>query len=317
MDVDELGDDPEAEGPREEGYGGDDTGEESEIRASIGLDPTLDNEDEEDEYDRAALGQDASSERLYMGDIKKHGPHLNYYSIFTEAEDEPYDVSSHFNKDPRADHLAAGMRIEEDQKAAEGFPVPNHSKAEAAADDSKLKPILKRKELHDDSKPKKRVRFDNLISSAVEANSAMFDESPGLPDYLRNPSKYTHYTFDEYEDSDSANKGAFEDLHSLLYRKSNLEQMQQHVDNGPPKSIKFNPRRKPTDAPPDVQESDSGVTRSTGIAAGESLEAGAYKIDEDYLEETPMDTETPADAERSSSSSRRGRQYRSMSASEV
>ncbi|KAK8938013.1 hypothetical protein KSP40_PGU017476 [Platanthera guangdongensis] len=287
-------------------------------------------EDEEDEYDRAALGGGASerSERLYMSDVKNHGPHLNYHSIFEDTEDDPYNGSHDFLKDPRADHLAAATRIGEDQKAAENFPVQNYGKADLAIEDIQLKPILKRKELLDDSKPKKRVRFNHaakayndLKATAVDPNSIMFDESVGLPDYIRNPSKYTCYTFEDYEDSNLANKRAFEDFRNL-HKKSNSEeqqhQQQQHMDEEElPKSITFNPRRKSHDVVPvnndfrDARESDPGVARSAHIAAGESIRVGVSRIDEIATEETPMDTETPCENERVGSS-RRGRQYRAM-----
>lgn len=335
LDFDELDDDIDADGRRddddEEDPGEEDHGEVTEIRSSIGLDPTLDNEDEEDEYDRAALGEGAS-ERLYMSDVKNHGPHLNYHSIFEDAEDDPYNVSHHFHKDPRADHLAAATRIGEDQKAAENFPVPNYGKADVAIEDIQLKPILKRKELQDDSKPKKRVRFNHVAKAdndlnptAVDPNSVMFDESAGLPDYLRNPSKYTCYAFEDYEDSNLANKRAFEDFHNL-HEKSNSEQQQQqqqqHMDEELPKSITFNPRRKSLDVVPayndsrDTRESDLEVARSTHIAAGESIRVGVGMIDEVAPEESPMDMEIPSENERVGSS-RRGRQYRAKATSDV
>ncbi|KAK8945053.1 hypothetical protein KSP39_PZI007550 [Platanthera zijinensis] len=336
LDFDELDDDIDAaEGRRddeeeeEEGRGEEVDGDVTEIRSSIGLDPTLDNEDEEDEYDRAALGGGAS-ERLYMSDVKNHGPHLNYHSIFEDAEDDPYNGSHDFRKDPRADHLAAATRIGEDQKAAKNFPVQNYGKADLAIEDIQLKPILKRKELQDDSKPKKRVRFNHvskadndLKPTAVDPNSIMFDESFGLPDYIRNPSKYTYYAFEDYEDSNLANKRAFEDFRNLHEKSSNSEEQQhqqQHMDEEElPKSITFNPRRKSHDAVPvyndfrDARESDPGVARSAHIAAGESIRVGVGRIDEVAPEETPMDMETPSENERVGSS-RRGRQYRAMTA---
>lgn len=333
LDFDELDDDIDAEDRRDDDEE-EDRGEEdhevlTEIRSSIGLDPTLDHEDEEDEYDRAALGGD-TSERLYMSDVKNHGPHLNYHSIFEDTEDDPYNASHHFQKDPRADHLAAAMLIVEDQKAAENFPVPNYGKADVAIEDTQLKPILKRKELQDDSKPKKRVRFNHVAEAdnylkptAFDPNSVVFEESADLPDYLRNPSKYTLYTFEDYEDSDLANKKAFEDFHNL-HEKLNSEQQQQHqlINEELPKHITFNPRRKALDVVPvyndsrDARESDLEVARSTGIAAGESISVGVGGIDEESPEETPMDTETPSENERVRSW-RRGRQYRAMAASDV
>ncbi|KAL0927012.1 hypothetical protein M5K25_001163 [Dendrobium thyrsiflorum] len=362
-DMDEFDDDADTESRKaveeeeeeeDKDEGDDRNAEESEMRSFVGLDPTLDNEDEEDEFDRAALGKDDAGERLYMRDVKNRGPHLNYHCIFADVVEAPYAGSYHFYKDPRADHFAAGMRLEEEKKAAENYSVPNYSKdehpsttslLEVTAEDIKLKPILKRKEAHDDSKPKKRVRFDPgckadndevlketqdsamfslsmEVPAAADPNPVMLEESPGLPDYVRNPSKYTHYTFDSYEDDDLANISAFEDLQNV-YKKLNPEQLHQQVTVELPKSITFSPRRKSIDAMPvdnesgDIQEnrirkefleSDLWVSRSVGIAAGESYEGGVCKMDED-------DLEAPISEERVDPS-RRGRKYRSRANSD-
>ncbi|PKU60554.1 hypothetical protein MA16_Dca025924 [Dendrobium catenatum] len=312
-------------------------------------------QDEEDEFDRAALGKDDDAgERLYMRDVKNRGPHLNYHCIFADVVEAPYAGSYHFYKDPRADHFAAGVRLEEEKKAAENYSVPNYSKDEHPSsttgllEDIKLKPILKRKEAHDDSKPKKRVRFDPgckadndevptqdsamfslsmevPAAAAADPNPVMLEESPGLPDYVRNPSKYTHYTFDSYEDDDLANISAFEDLQNV-YKKLNPEQLhQQFTTVEPPKSITFSPRRKSIDAMPvdnesgDIQEnrirkeflqSDLWVCPSVGIAAAESYEGGVCKMDED-----DDDVEAPISDERVDPS-RRGRKYRSRANSD-
>ncbi|XP_020573740.1 uncharacterized protein LOC110020100 [Phalaenopsis equestris] len=358
--MDALDDDAEEEGrgeveEEEENDQGDDRDAEVlEMRSFVGLDPTLDKEDEEDEFDRAALGEDDTGERLYMRDVKNHGPHLNYHSIFADVEEESYTGSRRFYKDPRADHCAAGIRLEEDKKAAEIFSVPDHSKDEHPStsglvdftvEDIKLKPILKRKTAQEDLKPKKRVRFDPgckpdnneilreaqdsaMFSHVMEAPTVadptpvILEESPGLPDYMRNPSKYTHYTFDSYDDDDLANISAFEDFHNS-YKKLNPEQPYQQVIMELPKSITFNPRRKSIDDMPvdnelgDVQEShireeflesDLWVTRSVGIAAGESYESGICKMDED-------DLETPISGERVELP-RSARKYRSRATSD-
>ncbi|KAI0528529.1 hypothetical protein KFK09_001071 [Dendrobium nobile] len=361
-DMDEFDDDADTESRKaveeeeeeeDKDEGDDRNAEESEIRSFVGLDPTLDNEDEEDEFDRAALGKDDDAgERLYMRDVKNRGPHLNYHCIFADVVEAPYAGSYHFYKDPRADHFAAGMRLEEEKKAAENYSVPNYSKDEHPSsttgllEDIKLKPILKRKEAHDDSKPKKRVRFDPgckadndevptqdsamfslsmevPAAAAADPNPVMLEESPGLPDYVRNPSKYTHYTFDSYEDDDLANISAFEDLQNV-YKKLNPEQLhQQFTTVELPKSITFSPRRKSIDAMPvdnesgDIQEnrirkeflqSDLWVSPSVGIAAAESYEGGVCKMDED-------DVEAPISDERVDPS-RRGRKYRSRANSD-
>ncbi|KAF3488414.1 hypothetical protein F2Q69_00054882 [Brassica cretica] len=85
----------------EEG-GDEDFGDEDDdgsIRASMGLDRTLDDEDEEDEYDKVALGKEDGGKCVSMED----------------AILRPCGVRI---RDPRANHAAAKMRLKEDELEA-------------------------------------------------------------------------------------------------------------------------------------------------------------------------------------------------------
>ncbi|TQD70102.1 hypothetical protein C1H46_044362 [Malus baccata] len=55
--------------------------EEWEIKSSIGWDCTLDFEDEEDGYDKVAVGKETAGDRLYMRDV-------NNYGIDIDTQDE-------------------------------------------------------------------------------------------------------------------------------------------------------------------------------------------------------------------------------------
>uniref|UniRef100_A0A0D3DTG4 Uncharacterized protein n=1 Tax=Brassica oleracea var. oleracea TaxID=109376 RepID=A0A0D3DTG4_BRAOL len=67
--------------------------------ASMGLDRTLDDEDEEDEYDKVALGKENGGEDVSMED----------------AISRPCGVRI---RDPRANHATAKMRLKEDELEA-------------------------------------------------------------------------------------------------------------------------------------------------------------------------------------------------------
>lgn len=167
-----------------------------EIRSSIGLDSTLDKEEEEDEFDRFAEGNGKTS--------------------------------SCFHKDPRADQHAAQLRLREDDvEATEHKPnlletelSGKKLKGTSVSDDrANVKPILKRKD-SSDVKPRKRVRFDpSFVDESDEypqarrplvsfegSSTSLSDENgnkPKVPDHLINPSKYTCYSLDSYSEIDN------------------------------------------------------------------------------------------------------------------
>ncbi|XP_008811925.1 uncharacterized protein LOC103722949 [Phoenix dactylifera] len=342
-DLDELddGDDDGGGGGGEDG--GDDVDrEEREIRSSIGMDPTLDNEDEEDEYDRAAIGMENAGDRLYMRDVTDHGPRINFHTLGPDFPEDSYEEMHDFRRDPRADHFAASARLKEDKKAAVNcHPLRSHDCREPAVDlqvkiakdDTNLKPILKRKEEQDDSKPKKRVRFDpgckdvhaevneecdglHMFPESMKTTAAT-EESLGIPDYIRNPSKYIHYTFDSSEEiDDKTNRQAFAEFCNLV-KRSNPDQMQPEFPGDLPKSVTFTPRKKSGDAMSvdDSSQNTRDSSRelgqvsacSTGIAARDQ-ESDACDMEEDGMEAST--------AVASISSRKAGRMYRTKSTSD-
>ncbi|CAE6100318.1 unnamed protein product [Arabidopsis arenosa] len=252
--------------------------EEWEIKNSIGMDSTLDMEEEEDDNDKVALG-----EKVYscMKDV-------NDYE--TEA-DEWVELPASFNereKDPRANLIAAKLRLKEDAEAVHKLNSlhvseelqDNRSMSTenekplvvsednllgackeshvGSADDTGLKPILKRKENQaDDSKLQKRVRFSSDVKDSNLAegdkDSVMETSSPdehkveadypiGIPDYMQNPSKYTRYTFDSGEVDEESNRKAYMDFLNMIRRKDEplvdpLVEL--------PRSVAFVPKKKP------------------------------------------------------------------------
>nr|XP_010942368.1 uncharacterized protein LOC105060391 [Elaeis guineensis] len=347
-DLDELddGDDDGCGGGGEDG-GDDGDREEREIRSSIGMDPTLDNEDEEDEYDRTAIGMENAGDRLYMRDVTDHGPRINFHTLVPDFPADSYEESHDFHRDPRADHFAASVRLKEDEKAAVNcHSLQTHDSREPAVDlqvkiaedDTNLKPILKRKKEQNDSKPKKRVRFDpgckdvdaevneeceglrtvpQFMKTAEATEMSIPEESCGVPDYIRNPSKYTRYTFDSSEEvDDKINGQAFADFCNLV-KRSNPDRMQPEFPVELPKSVIFTPRKKAADAMAvdDSLENTRDSSRelglvsvcSTGIAA-EDQESDACDMEEDDMEESTVAA--------SISSRKVGRTYRTKSASD-
>ncbi|XP_010555883.1 PREDICTED: uncharacterized protein LOC104825281 [Tarenaya hassleriana] len=217
---DELGEDGDDGRVRGED---DEFGDEWSIRASIGLDRTLDNEEEEDEYDKVALGRENAGERLYMKDVTDLGSSLGSWDTLAKS-------SGKMTRDPRAIHFAAKLRLKEDKAEIEKFsPSHNHSSGrrephgESSKEDVAPKPILKRKDSSSEARASKRVRFDLGAQNDVEATTAMSEDisaSPcsdnsasestshlgksgsQIPDYLINPSRYTCYSCDSCIDAD-------------------------------------------------------------------------------------------------------------------
>lgn len=180
-------------------------------------------QEEEDKYDKVAVGMEKADDRLYMRDITGYWTDINFYN---ELPNTFKDAS----RDPRANHMAAKLRLQEDAEAAgkfgslqvsdTGLLVPNTQNIEEGVNP---KSILKRKENQVDPKTQKRVRFGpgcnddceedyegtkdvvmGNCSTQAEKSEASFPpkEFSVVPDYIRNPSKYTHYTFDSSSDSD-------------------------------------------------------------------------------------------------------------------
>ncbi|CAH1412799.1 unnamed protein product [Lactuca virosa] len=81
------------------------------IRSSVGMDCTLDNEEEEDGYDKVALGREESTDRFYMRDV-------NDYEVEMDSNNELPDSITDVVRDPRANHMAAKLRLKEDEESA-------------------------------------------------------------------------------------------------------------------------------------------------------------------------------------------------------
>uniref|UniRef100_A0A0A9GN49 U5 small nuclear ribonucleoprotein TSSC4 n=1 Tax=Arundo donax TaxID=35708 RepID=A0A0A9GN49_ARUDO len=196
--------------------------------------------------------------------------------------------------------------------------------AKKAEKDINVKPILKRKEEQGDSKPRKRVRFDASVKDpeseifehdedspmvpqsmdvvTLKKNTSTPSESPGVPDYVRNPTKYTRYTLDAPECNDESNKSALADLHDLLGR-SDPNKMHPEAPVEIPSSVTFIPRKKSIDAMavdegPKTSDSNSYLI---GMVAGGSDETDQCEMDEDDSKPSsaqPIHTNTKASSRR-------------------
>lgn len=245
-DLEDLDEDEDVE-PRSRGPSKPDDydDEEWEIKSAIGRDCTLDYEEEEDQYDKQAVGKENSGDRLFMKDINDDGIEIDSCNVLPASFGD-------FVRDPRANHLAAKIRLKEDAEAAKKIDTLQVSEKSAPGSDdphgntslerNNPKSILKRKDYPSESKPQKRVRFDSqyddrsndesegardicMKTSSVQEVTAFNrlshteEFTSAVPDYIRNPSRYTHYTFDSSGDmDDSSNKQAYMDFLSQLKR---------------------------------------------------------------------------------------------------
>ncbi|KAM1357532.1 hypothetical protein EV1_044291 [Malus domestica] len=305
--------------------------EEWEIKSSIGWDCTLDFEDEEDGYDKVAVGKETAGDRLYMRDV-------NDYGIDIDTQDEVPSSIKDFTRDPRANHLAAKIRLQQDAEAAQkidslrgsGNGAPSAIAAENISEDApNPKSILKRKNDNqlDSSKTQKRVRFDSNCKSNEDAEGegakdvtveTHSNENPAVPDYIRNPSRYTHYTFDSSGDVDEeSNKQAYMDFLNLVRKSNSMEPQAEDASVDLSKPVTFIPRKKSSDA---VMIEYDGESERPG---GDRRESAACKVmplaiaaedNEDVcaMEEDEPDTTTDG----RSSIQRTGRQYRTKTSLE-
>lgn len=273
-----------------------------------------------------------------MTDIMDDGINMSINSIVPDLLDDSIEEVYRFSKDPRADIRAASARLrEEDGSAIDGN---SHYAAHAkelpalgvqttkAVEDVNVKPILKRKEEQADLKPRKRVRFDASVKDpesdmfehnedspmvpqsmdvVTEENTSTPSESPGVPDYVKNPSKYTRYTLDVPESNDASNRTALADLHDLL-GKSDPNKIHSETPVEIPSSVTFIPRKKSVDAMavdegPRTSDSSSSVI---GMVARGSDETDQCEMDEDDSKASS----TPQMHTNSKASSRRYRSSR-------
>ncbi|XP_059294377.1 uncharacterized protein LOC132047362 [Lycium ferocissimum] len=197
-----------------------DDDDESAIRSAIGLDSALDHEEEEDEFDKVAVDSEKEkqqpSDRFYMRDVSDYG-------ISADIYDELPLTLQDVKRDPRANHEAAKLRLKEDAEAAlrEGhlgyMPPPHPSKTKG----------------HDDAHSPKKLKLKE--DSKLPPDSS-------IPDYIRNPAKYTCYTLDVSDDMDEeSNRKAYMDFLSLMKKQSQLDD---DSSTNFQKSPTFNPRMK-------------------------------------------------------------------------
>lgn len=183
--------------------------EQWEIKTSIGLDCTLDYEDEEDEYDKVAVGMEKAGYRFQMNEYVNDDYEIDL------------DEVPNLLKDVTGDPLENGLKL-----------------------------LLKRMSIDDQlasSTSEKRVRFPN-----EEKHEGSKDRwSAAVPDYLRNPSRYTHYKIDSSSDmDDESNKQAYLNfcMHNLSLIKSNTREVEDDSCIGVSKPVALVPRKKSTDA---------------------------------------------------------------------
>ncbi|XP_004231955.1 uncharacterized protein [Solanum lycopersicum] len=174
---------------------------ELDIRSGIGLDCTLDYEEEEDEFDKVAVDTEKEkqqpSDRLYTREVSDYG-------ISADTDHELPLTLHDIRRDPRANHEAAKLRLKED--------------AEAALREGHLgsKPPTAYKTLgQDDAHSPKKLKLKE--DYRLVPNSS-------IPDYVRNPSKYTCYTLDVSDDmNEESNRKAYMDFLSIIKKGSQLD----------------------------------------------------------------------------------------------
>ncbi|KAL6568836.1 hypothetical protein OROHE_003577 [Orobanche hederae] len=244
------------------------------VQSSIGCDCTLDYEEEEDQYDKVAVGaEEQNGDRLYMRDVEIADYEIDELHEYVELPTTFQSVV----RDPRANCTAAKSRLKEDDAEAAGnFDTLQLSDDSAAInpetedlkkrelDGGNPKPILKKGENMMDSRSQKRVRFivdpnsrtqthedQQALETCVREDCAVQEHAPdlslytsGIPDYLKNPSKYTCYAFDSSDDvDDQSNQEAYmEFLDNVSRRNSDSSMDDLPVET--PKSLMFTPRRK-------------------------------------------------------------------------
>ncbi|KAK2973845.1 hypothetical protein RJ640_011773 [Escallonia rubra] len=280
------------------GFDGDDDREEWDIRSSIGLDCTLDNEEEEDQYDKLAEGRENAGDRLYMSDVTDHGLYLNSYNVLPDAFDNA-------PRDPRADSDAALLKLKDDETTAEKLEAGKTCDvamldAEMSCDTKsevgvRPKSILKRKD-NSTVKSSKRVRFDpackDYLEEASEEQEDLSTDAPliptnkvyRVPDYLLRPSKYVCYSFDSSSDMDEdSNRQACMDFLEPVKRSKSTEMEENLKDASPDllKSVSFIPRKKVSEAKGVIHCREENQGNGVGIAAAEVQHDGGVTGEDD------------------------------------
>lgn len=249
-------------------------------------------QEEEDEYDKVALGKENGSEELPI--IMK---------------DALFKSSGGRIRDPRANHVAAIIRLKEDEIEASKFSSsgdhPSKSKEPPHSEESSKavppKPILKRKENSSDSEARtsKRVRFDCVYEQTSKkpedtcSASASSKSGTQVPDYLLNPSKYTCYSFDP--SCELNEKSPTREYMDIPYAVEGLKTSESESF----KKVSFIPQKKTND----LKEDSSNCSETKPIVAGQVAEDERPSATED--EDTEIE-----ESESCTSFQSKGRQYR-------
>lgn len=218
-------------------------------------------------------------------------------------------------RDPRANHVAAKIRLKEDEieanKLKDSANQNSKSKEPHPEESSKAvppKPILKRKENSSDSEARtsKRVKFDfvsedkskkpeDTCSASASSKTVSHQGKTGalVPDYLLNPSSYTRYSFDpSCELNEKSPTGEYMDIPKGV-------EASKTSDSESFEKVSFIPQKKTKD----VREDSSNCSETKPIVAGEVAEDERPSATEDG------DTEI-GESESCTSFQRKGRQYR-------
>ena len=204
------------------------------------------------------------NERVYMREIidvnTKSIPSANSLHLSL------HDINS-MVRDPRANHLAARARIEEDERNATALEMKEEDEArvEVIAEESKMDLITCMKRESSETKliesnmpraareegPVKRVRFadDIVLEDMKEKDNLFIRPKPSsiaasqVPDHIKNPSKYTRYTLDwSVEDNDdTTNLQALDACFET--RKTNQSKESDDIIEETPKKIHYIPRK--------------------------------------------------------------------------
>ena len=295
-------------------------------------------QEEEDEYDKVAVGDE---DRLYMRDVDDYG-------IDIDSGNQLLPLSC---KDPRANHLAAKIRLKEDDEAAKNIlslrvsdrhaeTTTTTTTVSGAADGAfNPKSILKRKggQFQLDNKSNKRVRFDpECVDTEAEADQyqhrgAKDHASSGVPDYLLNPCRYTRYTFNDSssEVNEDSNKQAYMDFLQILgeSRSSIQEEHDACLDSS--RSVTFIPRKKTGDTSAMIDSctelvqqvgigKDAAIPQRVPTSIAAAAAAAATDTQEQENMVCAMDEDEPeAVASKRTASHISGRQYRTKARSEL
>ena len=297
-------------------------------------------QEEEDRYDKQAIGKENQGDRVYMKDINDDGVEMDSCNVLPSRFGE-------YVRDPRANHLAARIRLKQDDEAAKKIDALHVSEKSApevgsgsggGGDAVNPKPILKSKDKPLEHKSQKRVRFDpecddrgnddeherryvRMKASSMEEEAGSDQSSKAqefgsaVPDYIRNPSRYTRYTFDSDNDmDDKSNKEAYMSFFSQLKRSNAAAD--DAVDDLP--SVTFISKKKSGDVTMgenemvSKQKVDVGKEHrrafTVGIAAGDSENSDVCAMEED-------EPEVVEDVKKSSQ--RLNRQYRKKAQDEL